>query len=59
MKCAVALFCLMLMTLNAADSVPALSASIPAIPPDVRFVTLENGLTLIIREDRAAPVVSA
>ena len=33
--------------------------SIPAIPPDVRLVTLDNGLTLFIREDKSAPVVSA
>jgi zinc protease len=33
--------------------------SLPAIPSDVRFVTLTNGLTLIIREDHSAPVVSA
>src|SRR5271157_6020845 len=32
---------------------------IPGIPPDVRLVTLENGLILIIREDHSAPVVSA
>jgi zinc protease len=32
---------------------------IPGIPPDVRLVTLENGLVLIIREDHSAPVVSA
>src|SRR5882672_1312312 len=56
MKCAVALVCLITMTLNAADSVS--TEAIPAIPPDVRFVTLDNGLTLIIREDRSAPVVS-
>ena len=31
----------------------------PAIPPGVRFSTLPNGLTLIIREDHSAPVVSA
>lgn len=31
----------------------------PAIPPGVRFTTLPNGLTLIIREDHSAPVVSA
>ena len=31
---------------------------IPGIPPDVRLVTLENGLVLIIREDHSAPVVS-
>lgn len=32
---------------------------IPAIPPGVRLVTLPNGLTIIIREDHSAPVVSA
>jgi zinc protease len=32
---------------------------LPAIPPDVRWTTLENGLTLILREDHSAPVVSA
>jgi zinc protease len=32
---------------------------IPAIPPDVRLITLENGLIIIIREDHSAPVVSA
>ena len=31
----------------------------PAIPPGVRVVTLDNGLTLILREDHSAPVVSA
>src|SRR5690349_19241688 len=31
----------------------------PGIPPDVHFSILPNGLTLIIREDRNAPVVSA
>src|SRR4051812_7612085 len=35
------------------------STAIPAIPPGVHMVTLENGLTLIIREDHSAPVVSA
>ncbi len=35
------------------------STAIPAIPPGVRLSTLENGLTLIIREDHSAPVVSA
>jgi zinc protease len=32
---------------------------IPALPPGVRITTLENGLTIIIREDHSAPVVSA
>lgn len=47
------------MTLNpaAADS-PATNGA-PSIPDDVRFLTLDNGLQVIIREDKAAPVVSA
>lgn len=32
---------------------------IPAMPPGVKLVTLENGLTIITREDHSAPVVSA
>ena len=32
---------------------------IPQVPPGVRLVTLDNGLQLILREDRSAPVVSA
>ncbi|MGI8965238.1 MAG: insulinase family protein, partial [Limisphaerales bacterium] len=32
---------------------------IPAAPPGVKLFTLENGLTIIVREDRSAPVVSA
>jgi len=32
--------------------------SLPAIPPGVKVATLDNGLTLIIREDHSAPVVS-
>lgn len=35
------------------------SPSIPAVPPGVKLVALENGLTLILREDHSAPVVSA
>ena len=35
------------------------AAPIPAIPPGVRLTTLDNGLTLIVREDHSAPVVSA
>ena len=59
MRCALALFLTLLtMTLNltAADSPPTNSMS--AIPNDVRFLTLDNGLQVIIREDKAAPVVS-
>lgn len=33
--------------------------SLPAIPPGTTVTTLENGLTVILREDRSAPVVSA
>jgi zinc protease len=32
---------------------------IPALPPGARWITLENGLTVILREDHSAPVVSA
>lgn len=32
---------------------------IPAVPAGTRLTTLENGLTIIVREDRSAPVVSA
>src|SRR5213594_1194357 len=32
---------------------------IPAFPPGTRLITLENGLTVIVREDHSAPVVSA
>ncbi len=40
------------------SSAPAPDA-LPALPEGVRLVTLENGLTLILREDPSAPVVSA
>ena len=35
------------------------AAEIPAMPPDVHFKVLENGLVIIVREDHSAPVVSA
>lgn len=38
---------------------PGTSTTLPAIPPGVRVTTLENGLTIIVREDHTAPVVSA
>ena len=47
------------MTNLPAAGVQESEAAIPAVPPGVRLSTLENGLTLIIREDRSAPVVSA
>ncbi len=34
-------------------------STIPSIPPGVTLTTLENGLTIIVREDHNAPVVSA
>jgi len=33
--------------------------SIPAFPPGVTLTTLDNGLTIIVREEHSAPVVSA
>ena len=33
--------------------------SIPTVPPGVTLTTLDNGLTIIVREDHSAPVVSA
>jgi zinc protease len=35
------------------------ATAIPAIPPGVTLTTLDNGLTIIVREDHSAPVVSA
>lgn len=42
-------------------TVPAspVTSDIPALPPGVKIITLENGLTIIVREDHSAPVVSA
>jgi zinc protease len=34
-------------------------SAIPALPAGVTLTTLENGLTIIVREDHSAPVVSA
>jgi zinc protease len=38
---------------------PKSPPDLPAVPDDVTLVTLENGLTVILREDHSAPVVSA
>jgi len=38
---------------------PPETSVIPSIPPGVKITTLENGLTIIVREDHSAPVVSA
>ncbi len=35
------------------------TSAIPSIPPGVTLTTLDNGLTIIVREDHSAPVVSA
>jgi zinc protease len=35
------------------------NGEIPSVPPGVKLTTLENGLTIIVREDHNAPVVSA
>ena len=35
------------------------SEPIPSVPPGVKLTTLDNGLTIIVREDHSAPVVSA
>ena len=35
------------------------NGEIPSAPPGVTLTTLENGLTVIVREDHSAPVVSA
>ncbi|HAM73730.1 MAG TPA: hypothetical protein DCM86_19010 [Verrucomicrobiales bacterium] len=40
-------------------STPTQAPTLHAIPAGVRLITLENGLTLILREDHSAPVVSA
>ncbi|NBV20383.1 MAG: insulinase family protein [Proteobacteria bacterium] len=34
------------------------TGSLPAIPPGTTVTTLDNGLTVVLREDRCAPVVS-
>ncbi len=38
---------------------PLANDELPALPPGVKISRLENGLTLIIREDHSAPVVNA
>src|SRR5437868_5315739 len=38
---------------------PKTAADIPQLPPNVHLTLLENGLTIIVREDHSAPVVSA
>jgi zinc protease len=38
---------------------PASQGEIPSLPAGVTLTTLDNGLTIIVREDHSAPVVSA
>jgi len=38
---------------------PSSTDEIPPAPPGVTLTTLDNGLTIIVREDHSAPVVSA
>lgn len=38
---------------------PPLTDEISAVPPGVTLTTLDNGLTIVVREDHSAPVVSA
>src|SRR5690349_16098794 len=38
---------------------PISNGDIPAVPSGVKVTTLDNGLTIIVREDHSAPVVSA
>lgn len=45
-------------TAPAIHALPQPEAAIPALPPGVRLTTLDHGLTLIVREDHSAPVVS-
>jgi len=44
---------------RAATPSPSPEQEIPAAPPGVHLTRLENGLTIIVREDHSAPVVSA
>ncbi len=37
----------------------AKQTALPSLPPGVQLTTLDNGLTIIVREDHSAPVVSA
>lgn len=41
------------------NTTPPVEPEIPILPPATRLITLDNGLTLIVREDHSAPVVSA
>src|SRR6201992_2338777 len=44
---------------SASIAANGVTAEIPALPSGVKMTTLDNGLTIIVREDHSAPVVSA
>ena len=54
-----ALLLLMPVTKSTATSAAKNDAAIPALPPGTRITVLDNGLTIIVREDHSAPVVSS
>ncbi|HEV2393093.1 MAG TPA: pitrilysin family protein [Verrucomicrobiae bacterium] len=45
--------------LSTTATAPRNGSGIPPLPPGVKLWTLDNGLTIIVREDHSAPVVSA
>ena len=47
------------LTKSAATSASRKNSATPAASPGARITVLENGLTIIVREDHSAPVVSA
>ena len=49
----------MIVSTTAATNKNGAPVEIPAFPPGVKLTTLDNGLTIIVREDHSAPVVSA
>mgnify|MGYP003332818364 CR=1 FL=1 len=54
-----ALFLLMPALKSTAASTAKIETALPALPPGTRITVLDNGLTIIVREDHSAPVVSA
>ncbi len=48
----------MIVSTTARTTTTGSPVEIPAFPPGVKLTTLDNGLTIIVREDHSAPVVS-
>lgn len=48
----------MIVSTTARTTTSSSPVEIPAFPPGVKLTTLDNGLTIIVREDHSAPVVS-